>query len=54
MKLSCSNLRYSHHGNINKQLGKGLIPSYKIHMMEEGTLDGGPKGGGKEEMGEGG
>ena len=43
----------SHHGNINKQLGKGIIPSCKIHMVEERTLDGGPKGGGKEELGEG-
>ena len=42
-----------HHGNINKQLGKGIIPLFKIHMMEEGTPDGGPKGGGKEELGEG-
>ena len=38
--------------NINKQLGKGIILSCKIHIMEEGTLDGGPKGGGKEELGE--
>ena len=43
----------SHYGNINKQLGKGIIPSCKIHMVEEGTLDGGPKGGGKEEIREG-
>ena len=42
----------SHHGNINKQLRNGIIPSCKIHMMEEGTLDWGPKGGGKEELGE--
>ena len=44
---------YSHHGNINKQLGKKIIPSCKIYMVEEGTLDGSPKGGGKEELGEG-
>ena len=43
----------SHHGNINKQLGKRIIPSCKIHMVEEGTLDGSPKGGRKEELGEG-
>ena len=43
----------SHHGNINKQLRKGIILSCKIHTMEGGTLDGGPKGGGKEELGEG-
>ena len=30
-----------------KQLGKGIIPSCKIHMVEEETLEGGPKGGGK-------
>ena len=35
-----------------KQLGKGIIPSCKIHMVEDETLEGGPKGGGKEELGE--
>ena len=35
------------------KLGKEIIPSCKIHMMEEETLDGGPKGGGKENLGEG-
>ena len=30
-----------------------IIPSYKIHMVEEETFGGGPKGGGKEELGEG-
>ena len=36
-----------------KQLGKGIIPSCKIHMVEEEeTLGRGPKGGGKEELGE--
>ena len=35
-----------------KQLEKRIIPSCKIHMMEEETLKGGPKGGGKEELGE--
>ena len=28
------------------------IPSCKIYMVEEETLDGGPKGGGKKELGE--
>ena len=42
----------SHHGNINKQLGKGIIPSCKIHVVEEETLGEGLKGGGKEELGE--
>ena len=31
----------------------GIILSCKIHMVEERILDGGPKGGGKEELGEG-
>ena len=35
------------------KLGKGIIPSCKIHMVEERTRDGGPKDGGKEELGEG-
>ena len=30
-----------------------IIPSCKIHMVEEGTFDGGSKGGGKEVLGEG-
>ena len=42
----------SHHGNINKQLGKGIIPSCKIHVVEGETFGRGPKGGGKEELGE--
>ena len=42
----------SHHCNINKQLRNEIIPSCKIHIMEEGTLNWGPKGGGKEELGE--
>ena len=42
----------SHHGNINKQLGKGIIPSCKIHVVKEEILGGGPKGGGKEKLGE--
>ena len=32
------------------KLGKGIIPSCKIHMMEEETLGRGPKGRGKEEL----
>ena len=50
--LSCLNPKFSS-WKYKKQLGKGIIPSCKIHMMEEGILDGGPKGGGKEELGEG-
>ena len=42
----------SHHGNINKQLGKEIIPSCNIHTVEEETLGRGPKGGGKAELGE--
>ena len=34
------------------KLGKGIIPSCKIHMVEEETLGRSPKGGGKEELGE--
>ena len=34
------------------KLGKGIIPSYNIHMVEEETLGRGPNGGGKEELGE--
>ena len=30
----------------------GIIPLYKIHMVKERTIDRGPKGGGKEELGE--
>ena len=33
------------------KLGKGIISSCKIHMVEEETLGRGPKGGGKEELG---
>ena len=33
------------------KLGKWIIPSCKIHIVEEGTLGRGPKGGGKEELG---
>ena len=36
-----------------KKLRKEIIPSCKIHMAKEGTLDGGLKGGGKEALGEG-
>ena len=34
------------------KLGKLIIPSCKIHMVKEKTLDRGAKGGGKEELGE--
>ena len=34
------------------KLGKEIIPSCKIHMVKEDTLDRGLKGGGKEELGE--
>ena len=34
------------------KLGKRIIPSCKIHMVEKETLEGGPKGGIKEELGE--
>ena len=34
-----------------KQLGKGIISSCKIYMVEDETLEGDPKGGGKEELG---
>ena len=34
------------------KLGKWIIPSCKIHMVEEETLGRGPKGRGKEELGE--
>ena len=36
----------------SNKLGKMIIPSCKIHMVEEETLEGGPKSGGKEELGE--
>ena len=32
------------------KLGKEIIPSCEIHIVEEKTLEGGPKGGGKEEL----
>ena len=32
------------------KLGKGIILSCKIHMVEEKTLGRDPKGGGKEEL----
>ena len=32
------------------KLGKGIIPSCKIHMVKEETLGRGPKDGGKEEL----
>ena len=35
------------------KLGKRILPSCKIHIMEEETFGRGPKGGRKEELGEG-
>ena len=37
---------------IQKKLGKWIIPSCKIHMVEEETLEEGPKDEGKEKLGE--
>ena len=34
------------------KLEKEIMPPPKIHMVEEETLGRGPKGGGKEELGE--
>ena len=34
------------------KLGKGIIHSCNIHTVEEETFGRGPKGGGKEELGE--
>ena len=42
----------SHHGNTKNKLRKWIIPSCNIHTVEEETLGRGPKGGGKEELGE--
>ena len=42
----------SHHGNTKNKLGKEIIPSCNIHTVEEETPGRGPKGEGKEEVGE--
>ena len=42
----------SHHDNTKNKLGKWIISSCKIQMVKEETFSGGPKGGGKEELGE--
>ena len=42
----------SHLGNTKNKLRKWIIPSCNIHTVEEETLGKGPKGGGKEELGE--
>ena len=42
----------SHHDNTKNKLGKRILPSCKIYMVKEETLEGGPKDGGKEELGE--
>ena len=47
--LSCFNLKLSSWQH-KKQLGKGIIHSCKIYIVEEETLEGGPKDGGKEEL----
>ena len=41
----------SHHGNTKNKLGKWIIHSCNIHTVEEETFGKGPKGGGKEELG---
>ena len=43
----------SHYGNTKNELEKQIIPLCKIHTINEETFDGGLKGGGKEEVGEG-
>ena len=52
MKLSCFNLRFSSWQHKQTVTEGGIIPSCKIYVVEEETLSGGPKGGGKEELGE--
>ena len=42
----------SYHDNTKNKLGKGIILSCNIHTVKEETLGRGPKGGGKEELGE--
>ena len=42
----------SHHGNTKNKERKKIIPSCNIHTMDEETFGRGPKGGGKEELGE--
>ena len=51
MKLSCFNLRFSswQHKQI---VMEGDYTFMQNHVVEEETLGGGPKGGGKEELGE--
>ena len=48
--FSCFNLKLSSWQH-KKQLGKEIIPSCKIHTVEEEALDGSPNGGEKEELG---
>ena len=40
----------SHHGNTKNKLGKWIMSSCKIYIVEDETFDGGPNGGGKEEL----
>ena len=42
----------SHHDNTKNKLRKWIILSCNIHTVEEGILDRGPEGRGKEELGE--
>ena len=49
--LSCFNLKFSS-WQYKQTVREGIIPSCKIHMVEEKTLGRGPKDGGKEELGE--
>ena len=37
---------------MKNKLGKWIIPTCKIHTVKEEAFGGGPKGGGKEELGE--
>ena len=41
-----------HHGNTKNKLGNGLYLHARSHIVEDETLGRGPKGGGKEELGE--
>ena len=47
------NISFNLKRSEERRVGKEIIPSCKIHMVDKETLDGGPKGGGKEELGEG-
>ena len=49
---SCINTSFDLKRSEERHVGKEIIPSCKIHMVEDKTLEGGPKGGGKEKLGE--